>query len=152
MNTGTYPITSLIINQSICLILNTTNSAVQSIFIEEVPNGETTKMYRFMKFNVSVFFIPSPTKLRRDIVTLPSVRPSFLSILVNTLESTSFNGFWPNKLDAYLVLKKIWNPINFQGQRSRGQIFRRGDTPRFALPLLFLFSMTFCNEYFVCLE
>ena len=44
-----------------------------------------------------LFFIPSPTKLRRDIVTLPSVlpsvRPSFRGILVNTLESTSFNGF-----------------------------------------------------------
>jgi hypothetical protein len=38
------------------------------------------------------FFIPSPTKLRRDIVMLPSVR----HILVNTLGSTSFNGFWPN--------------------------------------------------------
>ena len=37
------------------------------------------------------FIIPSPTKLRSDIVTLPNVRPS---ILVNTLESTSFNGFW----------------------------------------------------------
>jgi hypothetical protein len=38
---------------------------------------------------------------------------------------------------TYLVLKRIWNPIDFQGQRSRspGQIFRRGDTPHFALPL-----------------
>ena len=43
-----------------------------------------------------VIIIPSPTKLRRDIVTLPSVRPPFCNILVNTLESTSFNGFWPN--------------------------------------------------------
>ena len=25
-----------------------------------------------------------------------TVRPSFRNILVNTLESTSFNGFWPN--------------------------------------------------------
>ena len=41
----------------------------------------------------SIFFIPSPTKLRRDIVTLPSFLPSFCNILVNTLESTSFNGF-----------------------------------------------------------
>ena len=39
------------------------------------------------------FIIPSPTKLQRDIVTLPSIRPSFHNILVNTLESTSFNGF-----------------------------------------------------------
>ena len=37
------------------------------------------------------FIIPLPTKLRRDIVTLPSVH----HILVNTLGSTSFNGFWP---------------------------------------------------------
>jgi hypothetical protein len=45
------------------------------------------------------------------------------------------------KLVTYLVLKRIWNPIDFQGQRSRspGQIFRRGDAPRFALPLLILF-------------
>ena len=42
------------------------------------------------------------------------------------------------KLGTYLDLKRIWNPIDFQGQRSRSQglIFRRGDTPRFALPLL----------------
>ena len=46
---------------------------------------------------VSGIIIPSPTKLQRDIVTLPSVlpfvHPSFRNILVNTLESTSFNGF-----------------------------------------------------------
>ena len=36
---------------------------------------------------------------------------------------------------SYLVLKRIWNPIDFQGQRSRslGQIFRLGDMPRFVL-------------------
>ena len=46
------------------------------------------------------------------------------------------------KLGTYLVLKRIWNPIDFQGQRSRSQglIFRRGDTPRFALPLLNLLT------------
>ena len=42
------------------------------------------------------------------------------------------------KPDTYLDLKKIWNPIDFQGQRSQSLIFRRGDTPRFALPLLHL--------------
>jgi hypothetical protein len=49
------------------------------------------------------------------------------------------------KLGTYLVLRRVWNPIDFQGQRSRLQslIFRRGDTPRFALPLLFLF---FCGS------
>jgi hypothetical protein len=40
------------------------------------------------------------------------------------------------KLGTYLDLKRIWNPIDLQGQRSQGLIFRRGDTPRFALPLL----------------
>jgi hypothetical protein len=39
------------------------------------------------------------------------------------------------KLGTYLDLKRIWNPIDFQGSRSQGLIFRRGDTPRFALPL-----------------
>jgi hypothetical protein len=41
------------------------------------------------------------------------------------------------KLGTYLVLKRIWNPIDFLGQRSRspGQIIRHGDMPRFALPL-----------------
>jgi hypothetical protein len=41
------------------------------------------------------------------------------------------------KLGTYLDLKRIWNRIDFQGQRSRSQglIFRRGDMPRFALPL-----------------
>ena len=61
-------------------------------------------------FKVGIYciaiIIPSPTKLQRDIVTLPSVRPSvrpsvlpsvrssFRNILVNTLGSTSFNGFY----------------------------------------------------------
>jgi hypothetical protein len=42
-------------------------------------------------------------------------------------------------LGTYLDLKRIWKPIDFQGQRSRSQslIFRRGDKPRFALPLLY---------------
>jgi hypothetical protein len=41
------------------------------------------------------------------------------------------------KLGTYLDLRRIWNHIDFQGQRSRSQglIFRRGDMPRFALPL-----------------
>jgi hypothetical protein len=47
------------------------------------------------------------------------------------------------KLGTYLVLKRIWNSVDFQGQRSRspGQIFRRGDTPRFALPVFILMSL-----------
>ena len=47
---------------------------------------------------------------------------------------------------TYLVLMRIWNPIDFQDQRARSQglIFRRGDTPRFALPL-FCFLFLLCD-------
>ena len=71
----------------------------------------------------STFIIPSPTKLRRDIVTLPSVRPS------HPCENSRINILqWIlTKLGTYLVLKRIWNPIDFQGQgqrsRSPDQIF-----------------------------
>jgi hypothetical protein len=65
------------------------------------------RWFRFVSFlfRFALYRYPSPTKLRRNIVTLPSVlvrpssrfpRPSFRNILVNTLESTSFNGFWSN--------------------------------------------------------
>jgi hypothetical protein len=49
------------------------------------------------------------------------------------------------KLGIYLDLKRIWNRIDFQGQRSRSQglIFRRGDTPRFALPLFYIYFAPF---------
>ena len=68
-----------------------------------------------------LIFIPSPTKLRRDIVTLLSFRPS------HPCEHSRINilqWIW-TKLGTYLILKRIWNPIDFQGQRSRspGQIF-----------------------------
>ena len=45
------------------------------------------------------------------------------------------------KLGTHLVLRRIWNPIDFQGHRSRspGQIFRLGNMPRFALPVLFIY-------------
>ena len=41
-------------------------------------------------------------KLRRDIVTLPSVHPS--------------------KLGTYLVLGRVWNPIDFQGHRTEVKV------------------------------
>jgi hypothetical protein len=72
--------------------------------------------------------------LRRDIVTLLSVLPwhpcehSRINILQWIL----------TKLGTYLAHKRIWNPIFKvidQRSRSLGQIFRRGDMPRFALPL-----------------
>jgi len=49
----------------------------------------------------------------------PSVRPSFRNILVDTLESTSFNL---TKLGTDLVLQKIWNPIDFQGHRLKVKV------------------------------
>jgi hypothetical protein len=57
------------------------------------------------------------------------------------------------KLGTCLVLKRIWNPIDFQGQwlRSPGQIFRRGDTPHFALPLLYYYIFVFRFTYIYCL-
>ena len=86
-------------------------------------------------------FIPSRTKLRRDIIALPSVRPSVTSLW--TLESTSFKWIL-TKLGTYLVLKRIWSPIQGHRSRSPGQFFRRGDTPRFALPLLYWLLYCFC--------
>ena len=76
-------------------------------------------------FYCSSLIIPSPTKLRRDIVmllsVLPAVRPS------HPCEHSRINILqWIlTKLGTYLVLKSIWNLIDFQGQRSRsqGQIF-----------------------------
>jgi hypothetical protein len=66
-------------------------------------------------------FITSPTKLQRDIVTLPSVRPS------HPCEHSRINILqWIlTKLGTYLLLKRIWNRIDFQGHRSRspGHIF-----------------------------
>jgi hypothetical protein len=52
---------------------------------------------------------------------------------VNTLESTSFNGFWPNLVHIYLVLRWVWNPIDFQGQRSKSNVKFLGEGIRHAL-------------------
>ena len=82
--------------------------------------GLHLKMYNVPQSRKFHFIIPSPTKLRGDIVTLPSVRQ-------NPCEHSRINILqWIlTKLGTYLVLKRIWNPIDFQGQRSRsqGQIF-----------------------------
>jgi hypothetical protein len=63
-------------------------------------------------------FIPSPTKLRRDIVTLPSVLPQ------HPCEHSRINihQWILTKLGTYLVLKRIWNPIDFQGYRSKVKV------------------------------
>ena len=61
-----------------------------------------------------LIFIPSPTKLQGDIVTLPSVRH-------NPCEHSRINILqWIlTKLGTYLVLKRIWNPIDCQGHRVK---------------------------------
>jgi hypothetical protein len=97
-------------------------------------------IYWNLQFLIRVF-IPSPTKLRRDIVTLPSVLPSFRNILVNT--RINILQWILIKLGTYLKsLRESRTLLIFKviGQRSSspGQIFRRWDTPRFALPLLLL--------------
>ena len=61
------------------------------VFLSCVPNVASFSESSILDCSLTLtFIIPSPTKLRRDIVTL---RPSFRNILVNTLESTSLNGF-----------------------------------------------------------
>ena len=79
------------------------------------------KGFLFKELSFELLFIPSPTKLRRDIVTLPSVCPS------HPCEHSRINILqWIlTKLGTYLVLKRIGNPIDFQGQssRSQGKIF-----------------------------
>ena len=130
-----------------------------------------------LDIEIWICIIPSSTNLRRDIVTLPSFRNILVNTRINILQwiltklgtylvlqkiwnPVYFQGqrsrslkFLPHNIlvntrinilqwiltkhGTYLVLQRIWNPIDFQGQRSRspGQIFRRGNTPRFALPL-----------------
>jgi hypothetical protein len=74
-------------------------------------------------------------------------------LLHNILVNTRINILqWIlTKLGTYLDLKRIWNPIDFQGQmsRSQGLIFKRGDMPRFALPL-FLFILQSQNTQSNC--
>ena len=71
--------------------------------------------------------IPSPTKLRWDIVTLPSVLPSFRNILVNTLESTAFNGCWPNLVHTQSLRESGTLLIfNVKGQGHRVKLLGEG--------------------------
>jgi hypothetical protein len=67
---------------------------------------------------------------------------------VNTLESTSFNGFWPNLVHTESGTLLIFKVIGLRS-RSPSQIFRRGDMPRFALPLFFLLMSTIIVYLFI---
>ena len=44
----------------------------------------------------------------------PSFRPSFHNILVNTLRISILQWIL-TKLGTYLVIRRVWNPIDFQG-------------------------------------
>ena len=72
-------------------------------------------LYEYTHFILKQVVIPSPTKLRRDIVMLPSVRPSHPCehSRINILQWILTN------LGTYLVLKRIWNPIDFQGHQVK---------------------------------
>ena len=74
------------------------------------------KGFLFKELSFELLFIPSPTKLQRDIVTvmLPSVRPS------HPCEHSRINILqWIlTKLGTYLVFKRIWNRNDFQGHMS----------------------------------
>ena len=88
----------------------------------------------------SYFYYPLANKVAKG-YSNATVRPSFHNIFCEHSRINILQWIL-TKLGTCLVLKRIWNPINFQGQRSRspGQIFRRGDTPRFVL-LLLLFKL-----------
>ena len=86
------------------LVSNFDVSSVKSLVFGAAPLGAGLTQELMDRLGVNVvqgkitwkknqLFTPSPTKLQRDIVTLPSILTSFRNILVNTLESTSFNGF-----------------------------------------------------------
>jgi hypothetical protein len=81
-----------------------------------------------MKFNKQIIFLkisniyyPFANKVAKG-YSNATIRPS-----VHPCEHSRINILqWIlTKLGTYLVLKRIWNPIDFQGQRSRspGQIF-----------------------------
>jgi hypothetical protein len=75
----------------------------------------TLKINREQVRHRSVFtlVISSPTKLRGDIVMLPSVLPS---VRHNPCEHSriSILQWILTKLGTYLVLRRIWNPIDFR--------------------------------------
>jgi hypothetical protein len=41
------------------------------------------------------------------------------------------------KVGTYLVLRRVWNPIDFQGQRSRGQILTTHPCEHFRINIVF---------------
>ena len=82
------------------------------------------KGFLFKELSFELLFIPLANEVAKG-YSNATVRPS------HPCEHSRINILqWIlTKLGTCLVLKRIWNPIDFQGQRSRSlcQIFRRGD-------------------------
>jgi hypothetical protein len=55
------------------------------------------KKCQYPKFECFFFYYPLANEVSKG-YSNATVRPSFRNILVNTLESTTFNGFWPNQI------------------------------------------------------
>ena len=70
----------------------------------------------FQLYHVIQFYNPLANEVARG-YSNATVRPS-VTILVNTLKINILQWIL-TKLGTYLVLKRVWNPIDFQGQRSR---------------------------------
>ena len=75
-----------------------------------------------LKVPFQYFIVPSPTKLRRDIVTLPSVLPSVRPSHPCEHSRINILQWILTKLGTYLVLKKIWNSIDFQDHRLKVKV------------------------------
>ena len=103
----------LFFSSGFAIVGNIQCTCIQIYFLlENKGNAPVISLHTYQYTSLCII-IPSPTKLRRDI-SLPSVFPSFRNILMNTLESTSFNGFWPNlwalikRSNAYLMHATIY--------------------------------------------
>ena len=89
-------------------------------FIFYLPGTDVSEKYNiFINIEISGIvktYYPLVNEVAKG-YSNPSVRPSFRNILVNTLRIKILQWIL-TKLGTYLVLKRICNPIDFQGHRS----------------------------------
>ena len=108
------------------------NTCMTSSFMKrECCAHKTNVMYMYVR-NMDVAYFCDYYPLANEVgkgYSNATVRPSFRNILVNTLESTSFNEFWPN-------LERIWNSI--EGMQ------------RYTLPLFYLILKWFRRCVIFC--
>ena len=81
---------------------------------------EWKRFYKYMYYvwrSIAWFFYPLANEVAKE-YSNDTVRPS------HPCEHSRINILqWIlTKLGTYLILKKIWNPIDFQGQRSRSRV------------------------------